>query len=455
VLALAAWLSLCPCHAAEFTAHGVPAGISEESDGRISFYLRREDLHYWIEPRSSAEREALLESLRRLESDNGTVLVSFGVNGAGIPDGQARLEYRVEGLRQLAGAQDLYAEPALTPHNARPGMHADSTLDIALLRGVPLYYSRQLDEALVRLDAAVQAADDARADERWKKVLAYKTRGLTHAALAHASEPRASEDADRQFLRALNDLREWQQLQLQTPRARYEIGAVLEDLGAYREALGVYQGIGRDFSEEVFWPKIDAASAYRQLRDYPQALAALEQLSAKQRDSMPYHFHRGWILEASGRFPEAVREYTSGLESQPDYAWALLRRACAQAHTRQLAEARADDARAVTLLATFPAGDREIEFALEQATRIADELAAGAADKAVAQCTELGRRFEPRARSRLLSRHISWLPLSSTPRAPRGLYALTPTQFRLLVLAVLALLAGGTVVLVRRFATAR
>ena len=97
----------------------------------------------------------------------------------------------------------------------------------------------------------------------------------------------------------------------------------------------------------------------------------------------------------------------------------------------------------------------KVERAHEQATRLAAQLADDEDAKALQECAELTARGTPRARSELLPKHIGWLPLTSTPRGPRGLSALTPTQFRLFVLAVLALVAGGTIVLVRRFASAR
>src|SRR5215475_4738163 len=191
---------------------GCALALAADPSGRITFELRRQDLHYWIAPRSEDERTATLEALRSLESGVGSVVVTFSITGAGIPEDGSWLEYRVLRIRRLEGALDVYAERAgAPPPPARPELDVRSRLDSALLRGVPLYLSGRLDEAVAELDG-VEDAEEPEAAARWKVILAKKTRGLALAARAHGRDPRPSEDGDNDLLQALEDLRAWQRL---------------------------------------------------------------------------------------------------------------------------------------------------------------------------------------------------------------------------------------------------
>jgi len=455
-LLLSTCLLLCSAAGAdeEFSARGVPGSIASDSAGRVTFQLLQQDPHYWIEPLPERERAALLAALRALAHERRAVIVYFGILGAGIPDGHPWLEYRAQRLRPLASPTDLYGERTGAAPRARPELRADSPLDIALLRGVPLFHSDRFDEAERRLNVAAQAAD-AEGAGSWKRILAYKYRGLTRAARARADDASERSDSDRDLVAALEDLREWQRLEPGSARAQYEIGLALEALGAYRDALGVYAGIARGWPVESFWASLRTAAAYRAMRDYTHSLAALDGIRREDRDSMPYHYQRGWTLEASGSDADAIAEYSAGLKVQPDYPWAFLRRACAQVRTGQRAEALADGRSAVGILAAYPAQAQAAQRDLAASRRIVAQLEDGAGEQAVALCESVWRRDAPRARSELLAARLEWLPLSRTPPRARGLYALTPTQFRLLVLAVLALVAGAAVVLLRHFTAPR
>jgi tetratricopeptide (TPR) repeat protein len=72
---------------------------------------------------------------------------------------------------------------------------------------------------------------------------------------------------------------------------------------------------------------------------------------------MKFHYHRGWTLSQLGRFDEALADFSEGLKTQPDYAWAYVRRGCANASVGQLAEALADMDMAVLKYAQYMTGE--------------------------------------------------------------------------------------------------
>jgi tetratricopeptide (TPR) repeat protein len=83
------------------------------------------------------------------------------------------------------------------------------------------------------------------------------------------------------------------------------------------------------------WPLVMLSVYYRGLKDYESALAALRAAMKLDEDGpgtgpgMAVHYHTGQTLHAMGRFKEAVESYTLGIPKQPDYGYALYRRALA------------------------------------------------------------------------------------------------------------------------------
>jgi len=83
------------------------------------------------------------------------------------------------------------------------------------------------------------------------------------------------------------------------------------------------------------WPLVMLSVYYRGLNDYEPALAALRDAMKLDEDGpgtgpgMAVHYHMGQTLHAMGRFKEAIESYTLGIPKQPDYGYALYRRALA------------------------------------------------------------------------------------------------------------------------------
>ena len=81
------------------------------------------------------------------------------------------------------------------------------------------------------------------------------------------------------------------------------------------------------------WPLVMLGAYYRELKQYDLSLAALKEALKYDEDGpgtgpgMAVYYHTGQTLHAAGRYAEAVEAYTVGIPRQPDYGYALYRRA--------------------------------------------------------------------------------------------------------------------------------
>jgi tetratricopeptide (TPR) repeat protein len=148
-------------------------------------------------------------------------------------------------------------------------------------------------------DAAAQAENYAAAAEHFSACL---TARLTPSSRARALMFRAQAYGElKQFDRALSDQKE--ALSIEAP------GNV--------------------------WPLVMLSVYYRGLKDNEAALEALRGAMKLDEDGpgtgpgMAVHYHMGQTLHAMGRFKEAIEIYTLGIPKQPDYGYALYRRALA------------------------------------------------------------------------------------------------------------------------------
>ena len=104
------------------------------------------------------------------------------------------------------------------------------------------------------------------------------------------------------------------------------------------------------------WPLINLAVFHRELKQYDEALAVLKE-AEKYDDvddpatgpSMPIAYHTGWTLHEAGRFAEAIDVLTRGIPKQPDYGWALYRRALSYEALGNKEQAKRDLMRAADL----------------------------------------------------------------------------------------------------------
>lgn len=96
------------------------------------------------------------------------------------------------------------------------------------------------------------------------------------------------------------------------------------------------------------WPWIQLAIFQREKKQYKEALASLRQAEKRDEDGpgtgpgMAVFYHKGWTLHEAGRYSEAIKAYTLGIPRQPDYGWALYRRALAYEAIGDRAQAKRD-----------------------------------------------------------------------------------------------------------------
>lgn len=81
------------------------------------------------------------------------------------------------------------------------------------------------------------------------------------------------------------------------------------------------------------WPFVMLGVYYRELKQYDLSLTALkgalnyDEDGPKTGPGMAVYYHTGQTLHAAGRYAEAIEAYTIGIPKQPDYGYALYRRA--------------------------------------------------------------------------------------------------------------------------------
>lgn len=217
----------------------------------------------------------------------------------------------------------------------------------ALLRGLGLGLASQYREALEQLDAAL--AGDVQPPVI--RALALERRADALESLAYANKDEVNDEDDALVMRAIEDYRLAARLQ----PGRYQLitaeGNATAVLGAYEEALKLFESVEKRWPDQYFYVAMRRSAIYRQSGNAAAALDVLDEMVRKhgRGRGMMYHFHRAWVLNDLGRHEDAIKELTSGLETQPDYPWAYAQRACAKAQLGRVADALADQERSMEL----------------------------------------------------------------------------------------------------------
>jgi tetratricopeptide (TPR) repeat protein/transglutaminase-like putative cysteine protease len=388
------------------TVRGVVAAIDDSGDALL-FQLVRTDIRFAMLPTSAADRAILDTALHAAEQTGRSLRVRFTLTGAQFAADRKHVIFPVRALE--------YEDKTLTASGKGVGVpppgHEPAVADSAFIRGVGLYTAEKYSEAITELDTALK---DGGRD--WKAT-AFKARGSARASREYDEHEGPTDAGDAELVTALQDLREWRNLKPDDSLALYSIAGTLGELGAYPEALEVYAAIARGWSEEAYWSAIRTGATERRLHHYAQALAALDKLVSESgpQEGMPYHYHRGWTLIELGRYADAVEELSQGLRDQPDYAWALVKRACAENLLGEADAALGDQRSALALLKRFKDDSKESQYDLRRAEAVEAELSrAGrhqpAAD-AKALCGGYWRSPEDlgRSRSSLLPAELPWV----------------------------------------------
>lgn len=96
------------------------------------------------------------------------------------------------------------------------------------------------------------------------------------------------------------------------------------------------------------WPLVMLGVYYRELKQYDLSLAALREALKYDEDGhntgpgMAVYYHTGQTFHAAGRYAEAIEAYTLGIPKQPDYGYALYRRALSYEALGDRAQAKRD-----------------------------------------------------------------------------------------------------------------
>lgn len=327
-----------PIRAPVLSASGVAREVVM-MQGRISFVLFETGERFEIDAKHVASTDELLQTLDDSDKTGKNVTVHLYIDSGRFENGVATFSVRdVE-----YGGKTIQGEAA-PPANAKSGA-GKASADLA--KGVALLAAEDFAGARAALDAAVMNSALG-ADLR---PTALKTRADLNRLDAFSNHPPGA-DRDKLLRAALVDDMAWQALAPDSGNARAAVANTKAALGAYDDALAEFQAMLDK------WPRAKVTT-YMQIEaieltrgNYDRALAALDEAVkvAGTPQSMPYHYHRGWVLSALGRDGEAIAEFTTGLKAQPDYAWAHIKRACSYGRTGEIAQAVADQEAAVKLL---------------------------------------------------------------------------------------------------------
>jgi len=373
------------------------------------------DQRRMLVPRKGApDSRAVIAALKDSQKTNRSVFASYDPN-SGQFDAERRVTFVVRRLTYDGRAIEAAPEPKLIePRSMREAAAR------AVARSVALQDLGRFEEARGAIRGALGSGDlEPRLHEA-----ALRNQAVVAAELAYALGPESRVEADELLVESLQSM---QAALIHAPGDRglvLGMANALTSLGAYEDALRIYDAVAKADLEQAYWPTLNVVIVQRLLGRPDQALATLDALVEQKgpQRGMPFHYHRGWTLSELGRYEEAIAEFTVGLESQPDYQWALSKRACAAASLGRHRAALADQERAVKLgeetVAASP-GRRAFVFNLDRARAVRDTLRVAVDKGETAAIKDLCTGYWPadeerRARSPLLPQDAT--PLSAGAR---------------------------------------
>ena len=276
-----------------------------------------------------------------------SIRVRYDASAGRLGPGGASIVYPLCSLSVASGAH--FGDEA---RNCPPASAEPATPERALALGFALM-GRQPAEARRLFSTAL--------DVPALRVLAYEGRGSASVLLAAGSPP-ASEVYDRAFADALADFRAWLSLAPDDVEAHRAVAEALEFLGGYGDALAIQRDIGRRWPDQAQRVMRATVNLLRHQGRHAEALRVLDDYAAQTgpQDNMPFHYHRAWTLVLLDRPREALEEINLGLPIQPDYAYAIIVRACANAKLGRIDDALGDERRAAEILADWAVDDGTI-----------------------------------------------------------------------------------------------
>lgn len=307
----------------------------EFNDSETWFSLYRIDQGFIVETATVPDMDAVTAALKSSYETGRSVRVNFDAE-SGIFERGAR------GFIPTYVVRSIEYDGSIVPgmNGRRSTVVRPTPAEAALARGVAYAGSFKLDRAVPFLDRAL--SDGSLPPEL--QALARNTRGHALIDSAWDTHQEATDEVDRQLIRALADFTAWAALESDNPEARLAIGLALRDLGDYDQAIAIFREMIPVWPEHRIRLVTRIGATYRILGDYDRALGVLDELVARDgpQPGMMFHYHRGWTLNLLGRYEEAIEEFNEGFMSQPDYSGAFGQRACSFARLGRLKEALAD-----------------------------------------------------------------------------------------------------------------
>jgi tetratricopeptide (TPR) repeat protein len=342
-------------------------GATEET--QVWFEFDRTDMHFVMDRTATPDVDAVFAALKDSNSSGRSLQVTF--------DPAIATFDRSAGLPSYIAQEIVYNGKHIAGQAGGVMRAADETplqkSETQLALGIAYYNGGDQRRAVGFLDTALK--NDLLLPE--EKTLALKTRGAAKESQGYDLRPARARDA--LYASALSDHLAWESIRPDDVHAAMAVAESYANLGGYDEALADYQAIIGKWPNEKFWAYMRVSGIHRSMGHPDKALAALDELVAKdgKQDGMAYHYHRGWTLADLGRWDEAIAEFTAGLASQPDYAWAFSYRACAYATAGKLGEAIADQKQFIARLESEPplaAPSPSVAFNLQHAKERLAEL---------------------------------------------------------------------------------
>lgn len=320
----------------------------EPEGDEFRFNLAQIEQQFVVAPTMVPDMDALYDALESSGETGRSIRVTFDVASGSFEPGSTLPSYTV---RQV----EYDGRPIAGMKGSRQVVTQSPPAETALARAVAFHGAGQSDRALPILDRALEGGS-LRPE---LLALALNTRGNLLFDTAWDSSDEPTEAVDRQLIRALDDFRRWTGMEPDSFDARSAMGLTLRDLGAYEEAIAVFQEQLSRWPDRELRLVTRIGATYRVMGDYERALGVLDDLVDREgpQVGMMFHYHRGWTLNMLGRYEEAIAEFAEGLTTQPDYNGVFMRRACSYARLGRLEEALADRRRATDLKAGYPTSD--------------------------------------------------------------------------------------------------
>jgi tetratricopeptide (TPR) repeat protein len=394
---------------------GIVGQIRQDLDP-ITFDLFHRDPLFVLDSADPTERAAIRDVLQDANKTYRGILVRYTLEGASLSVDRSHPTFQI--LSVDYQGRRLPISRARSQQSTDLKVSSLSAAERTWVRGAGLAIGGRERESISEFNQAL--SDTTLASSL--QALGHKLRGQALVGSVK-SETRVSTDAgDRDLVRALEDFRAWQAFEPDSAAPLYEIGQTLRDLGAYPEALRIYAEIAHSWPEEFYWSAIRSGDTQRELGSHQLELEALDELVKQhgQQSGMAFHYHRGGALMDVGRPSEAIAEISEGLKEQPDYAWAFIRRSCAESQVGRFADALRDQQSGIVLLKELDDGSKASQFNLQHGFEVEALLRTATAENEPVPIPSVCYGYwsddqKGRRRSSQLPAHLAWMPVRRDP----------------------------------------